>query len=500
MTIINSAPQRSTLYNSMDWKHILNPDVITKLANDFYQKGNPSTELTKQASSETTDSKPADDGDEPESIHLDYYFLPTVKSKSDSPTESTQITTHDSVETETIRKDFPILSQKINGKPLIWFDNAATTQKPQIVIDTLHQFYSEYNSNIHRATHTLAKQATEAYEEARGKVQRFIGAPSPDEIIFLRGTTEAINLVAQTYGRMNIHAGDEILISQMEHHSNIVPWQMLEQEKNAQIKVIPINDRGEVLLHEYEMLFTPRTRFVAITHVSNVLGSINPLRRMIEIAHNHKACVLIDGAQSAPHFKVDVKDLDADFYTFSGHKVYGPTGIGVLYGKKYLLEAMPPWQGGGGMIKQVSFKKTLYNNIPYKFEAGTTNIADAIGLGTAVDYLQKIGLPNIERHERYLTGYLMESLSKLPGVCLIGTAANKISVVSFIVRGFTPEELAHYLDGEGIAIRIGHHCAQPTLERFGATNVLRVSLGLYNTREEIDTMVKVLVKIIQSHH
>jgi cysteine desulfurase / selenocysteine lyase len=426
--------------------------------------------------------------------NLDYYFLsanepgnvtkPALSSSADEPNRM-----------EATRRDFPILQQSIHGRPLIWFDNAATTQKPKVVLNTLTQYYNEYNSNIHRATHDLARRATTAFEAARDKVQHFIGAANPEEVIFLRGTTEAINLVTQTYGKMNIHAGDEILISQMEHHSNIVPWQMLQQEKGAIIKVIPINDHGEILLTEYQKLFTPRTRMVALTHVSNVLGTINPLRAMIETAHYHKACVLVDGAQSAPHFKVDMRELDADFYAFSGHKVYGPTGIGVLYGKKALLEEMPPWQGGGGMIKQVTFEKTSYQNLPYKFEAGTVNIGDAIGLGAAIDYLQKIGLNNVERHERNLTGYAMNALTAIPGLCLIGTASDKISVITFIVRNFSPEELAHHLDQAGIAVRIGHHCAQPTLERFGVTNTIRVSLGLYNTREEVDTLWQVLNKL-----
>lgn len=420
----------------------------------------------------------------------EYYFLP--KTKEETSGDPPPPPSNESLGVQALRKDFPILSQKINGKPLIWFDNAATTQKPQAVIDSLNGFYSEYNSNVHRATHTMAKKATTAFENAREKVQRFLGATSPEEIVFLRGTTEAINLVAQAYGRMNIHAGDEILISQMEHHSNIVPWQMLRDEKRAVIKVIPINDRGEISLEKYKRLFTLRTRMVAISHVSNVLGTINPVAEMIQIAHAHRACVLVDGAQSVPHFPVHVKSLDADFYAFSGHKIYGPTGIGVLYGKKALLETMPPWQGGGSMIKQVTFDKTLYNNIPYKFEAGTPNVADAIGLGTAIDYLQKIGLGPIENHERHLTGYAMESLLKIPGLCVIGTALNKISVISFIMRNLSPDQAAQHLEKEGIAVRTGHHCAQPALERFGLTDTLRVSLGLYNTKEEVDTLCSVL--------
>jgi cysteine desulfurase/selenocysteine lyase len=508
---------------------VINLDLITRLANNIYRQDNPPQHDLECSIanptcnfSEDSESMPAPEkkpvqtnpsappaeiatnqekgSPNPSSLapHY-YYFLDNTESGTNKKREPAPASTNESNSIRAIRQDFPILGQSIHGKPLIWFDNAATTQKPQAVLDTLTQYYSEYNSNIHRATHDLARRATSAFEAARDKVQNFIGASGPEEVIFLRGTTEAINLVAQTYGKMNIHAGDEILISQMEHHSNIVPWQMLQQEKGAIIKVIPMNDRGEILLTEYQQLFTPRTRMVALTHVSNVLGTINPLRAMIETAHYHKACVLVDGAQSAPHFKVDMRELDADFYAFSGHKVYGPTGIGILYGKKALLEEMPPWQGGGGMIKQVTFKKTSYQNLPYKFEAGTVNIGDALGLGAAIDYLQKIGLNNVERHERNLTGYAMNALLTIPGLCLIGTASDKISVITFIVKNFSPEELAHHLDQAGIAVRIGHHCAQPTLERFGVINTIRVSLGLYNTREEVDTMTKVLLKLVRKN-
>jgi cysteine desulfurase/selenocysteine lyase len=503
---MNSAGRNTGLIPATDWEHISNPAFLSQWINDIY-KGDPISRSEPAPENSALPSEkelPAKAAVKPDSsaistpaVGQDYYFLPSLQQETIPNQEPAYA--NESIALQAIRKDFPIFNQRINGKPLIWFDNAATTQKPKAVMDTLHKYYYEYNSNIHRATHTLAKLATTAYEAAREKMQKFLGAANPEEIIFLRGTTEAINLVAQAYGRMNIHAGDEILISQMEHHSNIVPWQMLRQEKGAVIKIIPINDNGEILLGEYEKLFTPRTRMVAITHVSNVLGSINPLRAMIETAHYHNARVLVDGAQSAPHFKVAMKELDADFYALSGHKVYGPTGIGVLFGKKALLEAMPPWQGGGGMIKQVTFEKTLYNNLPYKFEAGTGNIADAIGLGSAIDYIQKIGLASIERHERNLTAYAQASLAKLPGLCLVGTASDKISVISFIISGFSPEELAHLLDQEGIAVRTGHHCSQPTLERYGVTDVLRVSLGLYNTREEVDTMVNVLSKIIANN-
>jgi cysteine desulfurase/selenocysteine lyase len=427
-----------------------------------------------------------------------YYFLsnhaPMIRPKKPNKSFSNNI------DILSIRNDFPILQKKVNGKPLIWLDNAATTQKPKSVIHTLNQYYHEYNSNIHRGAHTLATLATDAYESARKKVQTFIGASSTEEIIFVRGATEAINLVAQTYGKKNIHTGDEILLSTMEHHSNIVPWQILQEETGAVIKVIPINDHGEIILEEYEKMLSPRTRFVAITHVSNVLGTINPISTMIKMAHDHGACVLIDGAQAVPHLSVNVKDLDADFYALSGHKAYGPTGIGVLYGKKAILEKMPPWQTGGGMIKNVSFSETIYNNLPYKFEAGTGNIADAIGLGAAIDYMKKIGLENIERHEKELTAYAMEALSTIPGLDIIGTAPTKTSVISFIINGIVPEVATHNLSQEGIALRVGHHCAQPAMQRFHVTSTIRASLGMYNTVEEIDILVKALSKIAKSYH
>ncbi|WHH58824.1 cysteine desulfurase [Petroclostridium sp. X23] len=398
-----------------------------------------------------------------------------------------------------IRSDFPILQRRVNGKPLIWLDNGATTQKPQCVIDALREYYQEYNSNVHRGAHTLSKEATDAYECARRKVQMFLGASAIEEIIFVRGATEAINLVAQTYGSTNIRNGDEILLTMMEHHSNIVPWQMLQKEKGAVMKVIPINGRGEIMLDEYEKLLSSRTRVVAITHVSNVLGTINPIRKMIDMAHRYGARVLIDGAQAAPHLKVNVQDLDADFYVFSGHKAYGPTGIGVLYGKKGLLEQMPPWQKGGGMIKNVTFDGTTYNNLPDKFEAGTGSIADAVGLRAAIDYMQKVGMDRIEHYERSLTGYAMQALSMIPGVNIIGTAPDKISAISFVVDGVSPETVATRLDREGIAVRIGHHCAQPVLQRFNIKSTIRASLAMYNIREEIDMLANTLYKITKDY-
>lgn len=394
-----------------------------------------------------------------------------------------------------IRKDFPILSRKIDDNPLIWFDNGATTQKPNCVIEALAQYYREYNSNIHRGSHTLADIATKRYEEARKKVQHFLCALLPEEIIFVRGATEAINLVAETYGRANITQGDEILLTTMEHHSNIVPWQKLCEENGAVLKVAPINENGEILIEEFEKLLTSRTRIVAITHVSNVLGTVNPIRQMIHMSHSKDAVVLIDGAQAACHLSVNVQEIDADFYVFSGHKAFGPTGIGVLYGKKSLLDKMPPWQRGGGMIKNVSFHKTEYNNLPEKFEAGTANIADAIALGEAIEYLNRIGLDKIENYERKLTIYAMEALSYIQGLRLLGTSSDKTSILSFIVEGHSPDKVSDYLNNYGIATRSGHHCAQPTLERYGFKSVNRASLAIYNTKEEIDFLVDILNKL-----
>ena len=425
----------------------------------------------------------------------DYYFLPNYKPIS-SKLQTNGPFHKPELDTYSIRKDFPILHRRVNGKPLIWLDNSATTQKPQCVMDTLNHYYSSYNSNIHRGAHTLAQLATEAYEGAREKVRHFIGAHEKEEIIFVRGTTEAINLVAETFGDNKIQEGDEIIITLMEHHSNIVPWQKLAQKKGATLKVIPTNDRGELILEEYEKLLSPRTKIVAINHLSNILGTINPIRKMIQMAHAKGINVFVDGAQSAPHIGVNVVDLDADFYAFSGHKLYGPTGIGVLYGKKSLLEEMPPWQNGGGMIKDVNFQETTYNQLPYKFEAGTGNIADAIGLGSAIDYLQSIGMDLIASHEKELTMYAMERLSEVPALKLIGTAPNKSSVISFIVEGVSSENVAKHLNNDAIAVRAGHHCAQPILKRHGLDSCVRASIGLYNTKEEIDSLLNSTLKII----
>lgn len=389
---------------------------------------------------------------------------------------------------EKVRKDFPILGEKVHNKPLVYFDNAATSQKPQVVIDAVHRFLSTCNSNIHRGVHQLSEQATEAYEQSRKKVQRFINAAESREIIFVRGTTEAINLVAYSYGRKHIQAGDEILISTMEHHSNIVPWQILCEQTGAVLRVVPINDAGEVRLDEVEKLLTPRTRLVSMVHVSNALGTINPVREIVRLAHRQGVPVLIDGAQAVPHLNVDVREIGCDFYAFSGHKVFGPTGIGVLYGKADLLEAMPPYQGGGDMIKSVTFEKTLYNDLPYKFEAGTPHIAGVIGLGVAVDYVSGIGMERIAAYEHELLVYATEALSAIPGVRIIGTAREKASLLSFVLEGVHAHDVGTILDHEGVAIRAGHHCAMPVMQRFGVPATARASLAFYNTREEIDVL------------
>ena len=396
-----------------------------------------------------------------------------------------------------IREDFPILKTMVNGKPLVYLDNAATAQKPQAVLDTLNRYYTEENSNIHRGVHYLSQAATKDYEDARGKVRSFLNAPDDRQIIFVRGATEGINLVAGSYGRQNIGAGDEVIISAMEHHSNIVPWQILCQEKGASLKVIPINDDGELLLDEYEKLLNPRTKLVSVVHISNSLGTINPMEQIIEMAHARGVPVLVDGAQSAPHMPIDVQKLDCDFFVFSGHKVYGPTGIGAVYGKMDLLESMPPYQGGGDMIKSVSFEKTLYNDLPYKFEAGTPNIAGVIGLGAAIDYLTGLGMDITRAHEDGLLEYGTERLSKVSSVRLIGTAANKASILSFVMDGVHPHDIGTILDSEGIAIRAGHHCTQPLMERFGIPATARASLAFYNTEEEIDLLVRGIDKVIE---
>ena len=402
-----------------------------------------------------------------------------------------------SLDVARIRDDFPILKQTVNGKPLIYLDNAATSQKPQVVIDALVHYYETENSNVHRGVHTLSQLATDDYEAARDKVKCFINAEDDREVIFLRGTTEGINLVAQTFGRQNVQQGDEIVISAMEHHSNIVPWQILCEERGARLRVIPIDDSGDLLIDEYEALLNPRTKLVSIVHISNALGTINPVKQIIDLAHSRGVPVLLDGAQAVAHCTVDVRDLDCDFYTFSGHKLYGPTGIGILYGKADLLDAMPPYQGGGEMIKSVTFEKTLYNTLPHKFEAGTPNIAGSIGLGAAIDYATGLGMENIGAYERQLLEYATERLSGLSNVKLIGTAREKSGILSFVMDDIHPHDIGTILDAEGIAIRTGHHCAQPVMDRFGVSATARASVAFYNTREEIDALVKAIDRVLE---
>ena len=396
-----------------------------------------------------------------------------------------------------IREDFPILDQMVNGKPLVYLDNAATTQKPRVVIDALVNYYTSDNSNVHRGVHTLSQRATEDFDIGRSKVRQFLNAGSDQEIIFVKGTTDGINLVAQSYARPNLGEGDDIIISTMEHHSNIIPWQVLCQEKGAHLRVIPISDAGELLIDEYEKLLTPRTKLVAITHVSNVLGTVNPIEQIVEIAHNRGVPVLVDGAQAVPHMAVDVQKLGCDFYVFSGHKIYGPTGIGVLYGKSELLEAMPPYQLGSEMIKSVTFEHTIYNDLPFKFEPGTPHIAGVIGMGAAIDYLNGIGMDRIDAYEHDLLEYGMECLSGIDGVQLIGTAPGKSSVMSFVMDSAHPHDIGTILDTEGVAVRTGHHCAQPLMHRFGVPATARASLSFYNTKDEIDLLVKAIDRVIE---
>jgi cysteine desulfurase/selenocysteine lyase len=394
-----------------------------------------------------------------------------------------------------IRRDFPILQEQVNGRPLVWLDNAATTQKPNAVIDRVSSFYRHENSNIHRAAHTLAARATDAYEGAREKVRRFMNASSTREIIFVRGATEGINLVAKSWGHRNVQKDDEIVITWLEHHANIVPWQQLCAEKGARLRVAPVNDRGEVILEEYEKLLGPRTRIVAFSQVSNALGTITPAKEMVEMAHRHGAKVLVDGAQSIAHMGIDVQLLDCDFFVFSGHKIFAPTGIGVVFGKADILDNTPPWQGGGNMIMDVTFEKTIYNLSPARFEAGTGNIADAVGLGAALDYLDQIGMENIARYEHDLLTYATAGLLTVPGLHLIGTAKDKAGVLSFVLDGFRTEDVGKALNQEGIAVRAGHHCAQPILRRFGQETTVRPSLALYNTCEDVDALIAALLRI-----
>lgn len=396
---------------------------------------------------------------------------------------------------EAIRKDFPVLHQEVNGKPLIYFDNAATTQKPQVVIDAISDYYTTMNANIHRGIHTLAERATAAFEETRKVVQQFLNAAEPEEIIFTRGVTDGINLVASSWGRMNVKAGDEVLISAMEHHSNIVPWQLLCEEKGASLKVIPINEAGEIIFEEFLKLLSGKTKIISLVHVSNSLGTINPVEKIIKAARDFNAVVLLDGAQAVSHLEVDVQALDCDFYVFSGHKLYGPTGTGALYGKRALLEAMPPYQGGGEMIKDVSFEKTSFNDIPYKFEAGTPNIAGIAALKYAIQYVNKIGKANMAAHENGLLKYAAENLALIKGFKPIGTAKNKIGVVSFVMNNIHHFDIGMMLDARGIAVRTGHHCTQPLMDFYKIEGTARASFSVYNTKKEIDSLVEGLERI-----
>ncbi|KAF1030084.1 MAG: Cysteine desulfurase [Burkholderia plantarii] len=417
--------------------------------------------------------------DEPHSLDTERRFAPA----------------HPPFDVNAIRRDFPILQERVNGKPLVWFDNAATTHKPQAVIDRIAYFYAHENSNIHRAAHALAGRATDAYEHARDTVRRFIGAASPDEIVFVRGTTEAINLIAKTWGVQNVGAGDEIIVSNLEHHANIVPWQQLAAQTGAVLRVIPVDDSGQVLLDEYRKLLNSRTKIVSVTQVSNALGTVVPVKEIVDLAHRAGALALVDGAQSISHLRVDVQALDADFFVFSGHKIYGPTGIGVVYGKRALLDAMPPWQGGGNMIADVTFERTVFQPPPNRFEAGTGNIADAVGLGAALDYVSRVGIELIARYEHDLLAYATERLGPVPGVRLVGTARDKASVLSFVLKGYETEEVGRALNEEGIAVRSGHHCAQPILCRFGLEATVRPSLAFYNTCDEVDLLVDVVRRL-----
>ncbi len=396
-----------------------------------------------------------------------------------------------------LRKDFPVLEREVNNQLMVYLDNAATSQKPQVVIDALNYYYSNYNANIHRGIHTLAEEATSAYEATRKTVKDFINAKSTDEILFTRGTTEGVNLVAYTWGRKNISEGDEIIISGMEHHSNIVPWQILCNEKKAVLKIIPVSDEGELLIDEYKKLLSAKTKLVSIVHVSNSLGTVNPLKEIIDEAHKKDAVVFVDGAQSTVHLDIDVQKIDCDFFAFSGHKVYGPTGVGVLYGKKAILEEMPVFMGGGEMIKEVTFEKTTFNELPYKYEAGTPNIADTIALKVALDYVTTTKKELVRNHENDLLKYATEQLGAIDGLRIIGTAKNKVSLISFVIKNIHPQDIGVLLDNQGIAVRTGHHCTQPLMKRFGVPGTVRASFAMYNTKEEVDKLVTGVKKAIK---
>ncbi|MEY8875382.1 MAG: family 2A encapsulin nanocompartment cargo protein cysteine desulfurase, partial [Leptothrix sp. (in: b-proteobacteria)] len=428
----------------------------------------------------------------PKSSH---YVLDLLNPNAPQAVPQVPVSGHAPFDVHAVRRDFPILRERVNGRPLVWFDNAATTQKPQAVIDRISSFYAHENSNIHRAAHALAARATDAYEEARETVRRFIGAGSTEEIIFVRGTTEAINLVAKSWGEQHIGAGDEIIVSHLEHHANIVPWQQLAARKGAKIRVIPVDDSGQVLLDEYQKLLNDRTKIVSVTQVSNALGTVVPVKEIVDIAKRHGVTTLVDGAQSVSHMRVDVRALNTDFFVFSGHKVFGPTGIGVLYGQRDVLEDMPPWQGGGNMIADVTFERTVFQPPPNKFEAGTGNIADAVGLGAALEYVERIGIEAIGQYEHDLLAYATQQMQPIPGVRLIGTARDKASVLSFVLAGHSTEEVGKALNQEGIAVRTGHHCAQPILRRFGLETTVRPSLAFYNTGEEVDRLVTVVKRL-----
>lgn len=430
-----------------------------------------------------------------DSVVLPNGYVTPAKPAPDATTSIAHTDKHPPFDVNAIRRDFPILQERVNGRQIVWFDNAATTQKPQSVIDRLSYFYAHENSNIHRAAHELAARATDAYEAAREKVRAFINAPDVNEVIFVRGTTEAINLVAKSWGGQHIGEGDEIIVSHLEHHANIVPWQQLASAKGAKLRVIPVDDSGQVLLDEYAKLLNYRTKIVSVTQVSNALGTVVPVKQIVEMAHRAGAVALVDGAQSVSHMPIDVQDIGADFFVFSGHKVFGPTGIGVLWGKRAVLEDMPPWQGGGNMIADVTFEKTVFQPIPNKFEAGTGNIADAVGLGAAIDYVTRIGMHNIDRYEHELLAYGMQQLATIPGVRLVGTAKDKASVMSFVLAGYSTDEVGKALNEEGIAVRTGHHCAQPIVRRMGLETTVRPSLAFFNTFEEVDRLVAVVRKL-----
>jgi cysteine desulfurase / selenocysteine lyase len=411
------------------------------------------------------------------------------------PWDPVQTREQSGFDVEHVRADFPILRESARGHKLVYLDNAATSQKPKSVIEAIVHYYEHDNANIHRGVHYLSERATEEYEHARKAVQGFLHAARASEIIFVRSATEAINLVASTYGRVHVGNGDEVLITAMEHHSNIVPWQMLCSEKKAKLRVAPINDRGELILDEFEKLLTSKTKIVAVGHVSNALGTVNPIAQIVKMAHARNIPVMVDGAQAAPHISINVQELDCDFYAFSSHKVYGPTGFGVLYGKAALLEAMPPYQGGGDMIRSVTFEKTIYNKVPHKFEAGTPDMSGAVGLRAAIEYVNRLGLDNIAAHEHELLAYATERVSAIPGVRIVGTASEKAAVLSFVMEGIHPHDIGTILDQDGIAIRTGHHCAQPVMERFGIDATARASFALYNTKEEVDALVSGIEKV-----